>query len=336
MNISTNSPSTEIKVIIEIKSAGAQRIEKMTLIPGKENTVGRAWGNDIIIDDKYIDPIHLALSVDESGTIFIRDASTKNGSRLGRHAITETITYSANEDIRIGDTRLLLHRGDTMVSPALPLDFSHIFKRKFGSKLAIASITLITLFAYYASLSLTEIVELTMKNILIAFISFGAIMLVWSLIAGFISKLFRHEMNFAAHWILVCFSIVVSTVLFVLTDILKFNVGESITSTFFKYAAWAAFILFFVYSALSFSTRLGKSKKLILSILLAITPALFVFSSLLLKDERDLWSHRANDDLSTMAPVFKWVGSSSYEKHQESVDDLFSELDKKLENSNKK
>ena len=336
-NHSNQESSQEIQVVIEIRSAGTQRIEKMTLMPGTDVSIGRAWDNHVIVNDKYIDPTHLVLSVDETGTLFVRDASTKNGSRLGKQIITEAIAYSANEDIRIGDTRLRLHRGDTMVSPALPLDFSHTFKRKFGSKLAIISITLLTLLIYYFSLSLTEITELTMKNILGAFATFGVVAFLWSLMGGFIGKLFRHEMNFSAHWVLVCFSVVGSIILFLLADILNFNLGGSTVSTLFEYAVWAVFILFFVYGALSFSTRIGKPKKMIISVLLAITPTLFVLSNLLLKDERGLWSRSANSDFSTMAPVFKVIGSASYEKHQASVDDLFSELDKELENSlNKK
>ncbi len=83
-------------------------------------SVGRAYDNDVIVDDPYVDPRALQISATEDGAILVRDLGTTNGvydSDGKRLAETETVRIGAV--LRVGRTRFRIVRGDTPVPPAL-------------------------------------------------------------------------------------------------------------------------------------------------------------------------------------------------------------------------
>jgi len=331
MNISANSSNAQMKLVIEIKSSSAQRIEKVILVPGQDVMIGRAWENQVVIHDKYVDPCHLSISIDDSGSMFIEDKQSKNGTWLGKQALTKKMLYQTNQEIRIGETYICIFPSDTIVSPALDLDFSHTFKRKFCSISSILGITALALLVFLASLYIQEAEELKPGNILTAFMGFGVITILWSLFSSFMGKLFRNEMNFSSHWVLVCFTIVFGLILVFVNDLVNFNSGSGATQSFIKYVTLGGLAVMFFYAALSFSTRMTKVKKILIALFISMVGPVFVVTQSFFKEDRELWTHRAESSLTTMSPIFKWSGADSYNKHESEVSDLFTELDKEIE-----
>ena len=330
MNIPANSSNAQIMVAVEIKSAGDQRVEKILLMPGQDIMIGRAWENQIIIDDKYIDPQHLAITIDENGSVFIKDLQTKNGTWLGKKVLTAMSLYQSNQRIRLGETHLRIVPVDTVVSPALALDFSHTFKRKFCSISSVLIITALTLFVFFISLYMQETQELKPGNILTAFMGVGVIALLWSLFNSFTGKLFRNEMNFSSHWVLICFTVVAGVTLMLFNDIVSFNAGSGLVSKILQYLTLGGLALVVLYVTLTFSTRMTKLKKVLLSLFITLVLPVYFLIDSFFKEDRELWTGRADSNLVTMSPVFKWAVSNSYEKHEIQVADIFSELDKEV------
>jgi hypothetical protein len=91
-----------------------QRIERSPI------TIGRAYANDVIVDDPYVCPAHLRILGSDDGTVLVEDLGSVNGThgdpdgpRIGR------ATLPSDARVRIGNTILRFRRDDAPVPPAL-------------------------------------------------------------------------------------------------------------------------------------------------------------------------------------------------------------------------
>jgi hypothetical protein len=87
-----------------------------------EIRIGRAYDNDIVLDDPHVAPAHLRLFRDETGALRVEDLGSRNGLYLDRSKtrITGT-TLDGTETLRIGRTRLAIRTVDHPVPPELPI-----------------------------------------------------------------------------------------------------------------------------------------------------------------------------------------------------------------------
>lgn len=83
-------------------------------------SIGRAYDNDVIIDDPFVDPHALAISVSEGGAILVRDLGTMNGAfGTDGKPLAEATAVRAGDVLRVGRTRLRVMRSNTPVPPTL-------------------------------------------------------------------------------------------------------------------------------------------------------------------------------------------------------------------------
>ena len=64
--------------LLEVLNRSGQVDQRIAVAPGRI-TVGRALDNDVILDDPYVCPHHLALEV-ESGHVTLEDLDSVNGT----------------------------------------------------------------------------------------------------------------------------------------------------------------------------------------------------------------------------------------------------------------
>ncbi|MDQ6831087.1 MAG: FHA domain-containing protein [Gemmatimonadota bacterium] len=84
-------------------------------------TIGRGYGNDIIIDDPYVDPTHLRIIIDESGALVAEDAGSMNGLRSSSSSDrVARVTLCNGTVLRIGRTTLRCYDPAESVTPAIP------------------------------------------------------------------------------------------------------------------------------------------------------------------------------------------------------------------------
>ena len=57
----------------------SQSVQQRMRFDGPPIRIGRAYDNDVIVDDPYMAPTHVIIDQTESGTLVARDAGTKNG-----------------------------------------------------------------------------------------------------------------------------------------------------------------------------------------------------------------------------------------------------------------
>lgn len=85
-------------------------------------TIGRAWDNDIVLDDPHVAAHHLRLQRDIDGRWSAEDLGSRNGLHVeGERQRRERIELDAGTTLRVGQTLLRLHRAADPVAPELPL-----------------------------------------------------------------------------------------------------------------------------------------------------------------------------------------------------------------------
>jgi hypothetical protein len=87
-------------------------------------TLGRAFDNDLVIDDPHVAPQHATLALDEAGALQLRVGQTINGLTLdGRHLDAgEQATLAAGGALlQFGGLRLRLRRPAEVLEPERPL-----------------------------------------------------------------------------------------------------------------------------------------------------------------------------------------------------------------------
>ena len=277
------------------------------------------------------DAKHLSLSIDESGVLSVRDLETKNGSRINKKIVTTEQVYEQGSIIQVGESQLRFYNAEQTVMPALALDTTHIFSRKYNSLPFVGLLTFIALLALYFYFYFFSGREFSANNAFSTITGFCILGVIWVFIAGFIGKLFRQETNIGMHWMLLCILTIAMTIFNLPVEIIKFNIDSSFVSTIIDQIFIAVGVSVFVYASLSFATRLSTKKKLVSALLLTLTPQLMIASSPMLKEPRELWSSEADSKRITQMPSLMWRSPTELDTHLKKLDDLFDEVDEQVQ-----
>ena len=88
---------------------------------GREIRVGRAYDNDVVLDDPHVAPHHARIVQDDSGRLVAEDLGSVNGLRVGHGGKRETRVVLDGEGIlRIGRTHVRVRAADHPVPPERP------------------------------------------------------------------------------------------------------------------------------------------------------------------------------------------------------------------------
>jgi hypothetical protein len=82
--------------------------------------IGRAYNNDVIVNDPYVCPAHLLIAPDEQGRLIARDLNTVNGLRSdAREKPVSSLEIHSGSLFRIGHTQLRYCSFDHPIAPTL-------------------------------------------------------------------------------------------------------------------------------------------------------------------------------------------------------------------------
>ena len=82
--------------------------------------IGRAYTNDLVIDDVYVCPLHVSIFADDQGRLICRDLDSVNGLYAGtRGDRAASLELNSGSEFRIGRTVLRYRAADHPMAPAL-------------------------------------------------------------------------------------------------------------------------------------------------------------------------------------------------------------------------
>ena len=160
--------------------------------------VGRAYTNEVVLEDRFVSPRHAAISVTDAGAMTLEDLGSLNG-----------VKALGEDRFRIGETVLRLVDADAPVVPAEPLPADegglvHALREpRPALGLVLASLLVFTLDAYLGAYYDTGAMPVASQ----ALLGLGAIAL-WSGIWAFVNRLLTHRFDYLRHFSCACLAAV--------------------------------------------------------------------------------------------------------------------------------
>ena len=107
-------------LIVELRDA--RGLVARQRLDGRSLTLGRGLGNDVILDDPYVDPCHARIARDETGAWSIVDLGSVNGLFADGTRVDAAVPVQVGTELRIGRTLLRFRDTEEAVAPALVED----------------------------------------------------------------------------------------------------------------------------------------------------------------------------------------------------------------------
>lgn len=236
-------------------------------------TVGRGYGNAVIVDDRLVNTEHLRLSVDGEGAIVVEDLNTLNGTwlsksreRIERHGIPA----GGEAVIRIGQTVLRLRGSDFAVGPAAS---SRTLFEPFGRYIenaAIASAVFVTgfsinVFSFAQKISQKVIWSDLTGMSLVLLIVFA----LWTGFWSFLNRLVAHSFRFMTHLGISGIASIVFLMLFTAEEYVEFLLSAPLAPKVVGSIGFTVIFSLLLYAHLSVMSESSGRKRMLASALIS-------------------------------------------------------------------
>lgn len=203
--------------ILDGKGAVSERIA----VDSFPLTIGRAYGNQVIVDDPFVCPLHLKIFQDEQGRLLASDLDSVNGiySASSKDRVAQLVLQSGSQ-FRIGHTTL------RYVSVDHPLAPTQVDRAVKASPLAspyaaaVAGVVLVLLLCLDAYLSSVERVSFA-RIIGEPWITVS-MLATWAGMWALASRIIVSRFNFAAHVTIACLALLTISALGVVAEWTEF------------------------------------------------------------------------------------------------------------------
>lgn len=319
--------------VLVVQYDGQKHVHKLQLSGESPISIGRAWDNDVIINDEYIDAQHIQLFLDDNSNPCIRDLESKNGSLVVKNnkkqktKLRGQSEFPLGSTVWLGDSSATLFDAATVVAPALSPNITtrvtDLFSFKGGAVLVgvLAVLGLLFELFFQGTAEVTaELMATSVIGILIAI--FG-----WSLLAGVVGKLLRHRAAIRAHWIFAGLFMVVAVLSVFALHVFHFNVNSGGVSALAESVLQVLLVLVFVYGTLSLATRFKTPSKMAMALCMSMTPIIMNVVVPQLKEDHKKWSYYADVAGGGMPPEFYFGKPVTVDDHIERTSELFAALD---------
>ncbi len=190
----------EAVIIAEVleKSGKVHERCKLTHFPV---TLGRAYDNDLILNDPYVSPHHAHIAFNENGELTLTDLGTENGTHcFPQMRPVSSLTLGTDTLLRIGQMLVRLRRPDYAVAPTrIDKRVNNRLATLFSSPATLAILTLLLfsllgLNSYQSSAQTKTAGQLLLENI-----EFIVLVPIWAGIWALLSRLFMQHTAYVSH-----------------------------------------------------------------------------------------------------------------------------------------
>jgi len=285
-------------IVIEIINR-AGHVQRCHVFDKQCITIGRAYTNDVIIADPYIDPAHASIScIDDSeqGLYFTcDDLSSTNGisdSKGLKQAATSY--YQAGEVINLGKTLIRINSTATAVPAAVRLSAweqvsDNLARARAVILVSLLCVLLTTIDTYLSSFNVQN---KTAEYAIVVYLLLSIV--VYAGVFAFLGKALRQDSRFWLYYTLVGLSIAFIALYDLFTGLIFFNLNLGI-SHWFDSLAYALVIALLIY----FSIQSASSFKVFTRIAIAsIIPGLIIINLTVNMSKNNDFNWRPQYDVS--------------------------------------
>jgi hypothetical protein len=310
-------------LIVEITGKEGLRIQRVKL-SADGLSIGRAWNSDIIIQDRFVDPDHLRLSVNQDQQLLVDDVSSTNGSRLVGKALNGSRQlYRFGEILSIGDTRIKVFDADTAVAPAVLRSQWFLLAERYSSIRALFTLTVFAIMVQAAQKYSSSTEPIKLEGLVLEAFSVVLLLLIWSLVLGFVAKLIRGESNIKALWALGCLAAVVINLAGLILLVVRFNLQDVSLGETLSILLFGVFSVWLIAGVFSYTTHILNRNKWLCSCLIALSLYAIVESDEYVKEPHQKWKSSTDTEQATLPPVFLIRRGVSLDEYQLAADSLF-------------
>jgi len=190
-------------VWIEVLSRSREVIARHRCI-GSDIRVGRAYDNDLVLDDPYVAPQHLRIWRSEAGSWVAEDVGSANGLYLdhGRDKFG-WLELDGNRPIRVGHTYLRIREAGHAVAPELAYQ-SH---SRVWPVLVALGVLLMAIDA--GSIWLGETSEPKLSPYLVSLLTVAVVLAAWTAAWSVLSRIFSGQARFERNFLIALSGLVV-------------------------------------------------------------------------------------------------------------------------------
>jgi len=246
-------------IVIELaarghKSAGFQRYNAQHI------RIGRAYDNDLIIDEVHVSPHHAELIRDEDGTWWLHDLNSTNGLMNRRHQpLPSPLRINSGDEVWLGKAHVRFFEPAHQVEDAVHLGATETVLHSMTSPvlaflIVVCAIALLTGIEWQQSFK-----PFRWKEFLPEAIGLPVLAIVWASIWAGIGRLLKHDSRFVAQ-IIISFMYLIAMQLWIgITAVVAFNSSAFVVYKTLLYggsgALLAMLLLFNLRLATSMSAR---------------------------------------------------------------------------------
>jgi FHA domain len=291
--------------------AARERIER------DEARVGRAFDNDVVVNDPHVAPHHLRVYRAEDGQLVAEDLGTVNGlypehgaSRVPRLVLKDT------PGLRIGRTVLRIHGAEHVVAPEKPLRPPRALRWDLGLG---AGLFLLILFLNWLNLT----TEPNANVVLLPMIGLAMALAAWTGLWAVLSRVFFGQAQFALN-LRIAVSACIAIVLWDLfTETFSFGLAWRGLAEYGSLGAWVILAA----TCYAHLTAIGpRHMKLVMGLVLALIVSGATMQLVTKSENRELMGQRASlGDLRP--PAFRMVPSASTDAFFKEADETRTRVD---------
>lgn len=172
-------------------------------------SIGRAYTNDVVLEDRYVSERHCALRETESGEIAVEDLGSVNGVKLPSDSPPGASLLRSGDRFRIGETVLRMVEATHPVPPAEALPdeggiLHGLRDRRRALAAAASGLAALTLDEYLGQYYETGFLSFASP----ALLGFGVLAL-WAGIWAFANRLLTHRFDYLRHLACACIAAVI-------------------------------------------------------------------------------------------------------------------------------
>lgn len=289
-------------------------------------TIGRAYNNDVILDDRYVCPTHAVLVRDEDGRLLLEDADSVNGLFVpGREGRTARVPIERRTLIRVGHTRLRIVVPDAEV-PAATLDQladSKVEQFARSRKFALVSLAVVVAFAAI-SMYLESFDENTVPQTVGVVIVVPLLLALWAGAWSLASRIVVQRFEFVPHMAVVTAVLLVTLLYGEIGDYIVFLFPADAIAVLLIVGGFAITVAL-LYGHLIFASTLNRRRRMTWAV--GISLALFALGGLIGLAMREGFNEYT-DDPGVLKPVGSgWIPARTADDYIASLSRLKAEVD---------
>lgn len=186
---------------------------------GPAFSIGRAYRNDVIIDDPTVAPDHLQVTQSGDGAFLVEAASGSSPFTI-RGEPRERSLVDGDTVLRIGHTSLRI-RDETYAVPA-----AAVVVEPKPRWIELSVLIVMALLINGTSLWLNEIAEPKFSRYIAGMVGLGAMVLLWSGLWALVSRIFAGAARFPRHLAIASGAFLLYTVYTMLAEVIAFSLSS--------------------------------------------------------------------------------------------------------------